>query len=198
MRRKLALGSAAAVVAALVVSNPLVADAARLITSADIANGTIQSRDIDNKTIKAKDIAPKAVKSWNIADNIIQGKDVKDGTLTRADFAAGQLPVSAYARVTADNTAASLDASRSANVTGVTRTQTGVYCVELAAGIDRGVAVLAQAEGSPAGFGTNEAAWSGACGTNGVEVTTEQLSTNAGGQLASNRVNTVSFNVLVP
>ena len=105
---------------------------------------------------------------------------------------------SAYARVTADDTAASLDASRSANVTGVTRTQTGVYCVELAAGIDRGVAVLAQAEGSPAGFGTNEAAWSGAFGTNGVEVTTEQLSTNAGGQLASNRVNTVSFNVLVP
>ena len=57
---------------------------------------------------------------------------------------------------------------------------------------------LPQAEGSPDGFGTNEAAWSGACGTNGVEVTTEQLSTNAGGQLASNRVNTVSFNVLVP
>ena len=57
---------------------------------------------------------------------------------------------------------------------------------------------ITYAEGSPAGFGTNEAAWSGACGTNGVEVTTEQLSTNAGGQLASNRVNTVSFNVLVP
>ena len=196
MRRKLVLGSAAAALAALAVANPLVADAARLITSADIANDTIQSRDIDNKTIKAKDIAPKAVKSWNIADNIIQGRDVKDGTLTRADLAASVLPVAAFARVTADATAATLDADRSHNVTGVTRTGTGVYCLELAAGVDRSVAVLAQAEGSTAGFGTHEAAWSGPCGTNGVQVTTEQLSIN-NNQLASNPVNTVSFNVLV-
>ena len=198
MRRTLVLGTAVAGLAALAVTNPMVADAARLITSADIANDTIQSRDIDNKTIKAKDVAPKAIKSWNISDGQVFSKDISNGTLKAEDFANGVLPVAAYARVTADTTTATLDAERTSNVASVTRTATGVYCLELAPGIDRGVAVLAQAEGGTANFATDEAAWSGACGTNGVEVRTEQLSNNATGTLVSTPVNSISFNVLVP
>lgn len=197
-RKKLAFGSAVAALAALAVTNPMVADAARLVTSADIANGTIQSRDIDNKTIKAKDIAPRAVKSWNIANGQVLSKDIADGTLKAEDFDTAVLPVAAYARVTADNTAATLDAERTSNVTSVTRTATGVYCLELAAGVDRGVAVLAQAEGGTANFGTNEAAWSGTCGANGVQVSTEQMSNNSSGTLVSSPVNSISFVVLVP
>ena len=198
MRRKIAFGSAAAAVAALVVSNPMIADAARLITSADIANGTIQSRDIDNKTIRAKDIAPQGVKSWNIANGTIRGKDIKDGSVKAADLDPNALPVSAYARVTADDTAATLDAERTDKVVSVTRTTPGVYCLELAAGIDRSVAVMAQAEGGTANAGNDEAAWSGNCGTNGVQVTTEEQSVTEAGALVSTPVNTVSFNVLVP
>jgi hypothetical protein len=206
MRKKYVVGAVAAGVTALAISNPLVAEAARLITSSDIANGTVQSRDIRNKSIKPIDIKPQGVKSWNIenqsilsrdiANEKILGKDIKNGTLSADDFAAGQLPVAAYGRVTADNTNATLDTTRTSNVASVTRTSTGHYCLELAAGVDRGVAVLAQAEGNP-NFGTDEAAYSGLCGTNGVEVTTERMSVS-GGNLTSTAVNDISFNVLVP
>lgn len=197
MRKKYVLGTVAAGVTALAVTNPLVADAARLITSADIANGTIQSRDIDNKTIKGKDIAPKAVKSWNIANDQVFSKDIHDGTIRSKDIAPGVLPVAAYGRVTADSSAATLDTAKSSNIASVTRTGTGVYCLELAAGVDRNVAVMAQAEGGTANFATDEAAWSGPCGTNGVQVSTEELSTS-GGALVSTPVNDISFNVVVP
>jgi hypothetical protein len=197
-KKKVALGSAAAAVAgALLVTNPMVAEAARMITSADIVNGTIQSRDIDNKTIKAKDLAPKSVKSWNIAQDTVRSSDVKDGSLKAADFAPGSLPVSAYARVTAGADGATLDAERSKNVASVTRTAAGTYCLELAAGVDRGVAVLASHEGGTANAGTDSAAWSGACGTNGVQVMTERLSDSPSG-IGSTPVNDISFMVLVP
>ena len=155
MRKKLVAAAVVAGAAALVVSNPLVADAARLITSSDIANGTIQSRDIRNKSIKPIDIKPQGVKSWNIenqsilsrdiANEKILSKDIKNGTLQAEDFAAGQLPVAAYGRVTADNTNATLDTARTSNIASVTRLGEGRYCLELASGVDRGVAVLAKA-----------------------------------------------------
>ena len=174
MRRKIAFGSAAAVVAALVVSTPIVADAARRITGADIVN--------DN------------LKSWDVKDGTLQGKDVKNGSLSAEDFAAGTLPVTAYARVTG-GPAATLDDARSQNVASVTRSADGVYCLELKAGVDRNVAVLAAAEG---GNANQSAQASGNCGANGVQVTTEEQSVNASNALVSNRVNTVSFTVLVP
>jgi hypothetical protein len=197
MQKKIALGCAAAAVTTLLVTNPMVAEAARMITSADIVNGTIQSRDIDNKTLKAKDLAPQSVKSWNIANGTVRTGDVKDGSLTADDFAAGSLPVSAYARVTAGATGATLDAERSKNVASVTRTGTGTYCLELAPSVDRGVAVLASREGGTANAGTDSAAWSGGCGTNGVQVMTERL-TSTGGAIGSTPANDISFMVLVP
>lgn len=198
MQKKLVLGTVAAGVAVLAVSNPMVADAARLITSADIADGTIQSRDIDNKTIKAKDIAPKAVKSWNIANDAVLSKDIKNGTLKAEDFGPGVLPVAAYGRVTTDATAATLDTTKSSGIASVTRTAPGVYCLELAKEVDRNVAVMAQAEGGTANWATGQAAWSGPCGTNGVQVSTQELSNNGSGTLVSNPADDISFNVVVP
>ncbi|HEX5988573.1 MAG TPA: hypothetical protein VFY86_18770 [Nocardioides sp.] len=206
MRKKLVAAAVVAGAAALVVSNPLVADAARLITSSDIANGTIQSRDIRNKSIKPIDIKPQGVKSWNIenqsilsrdiANEKILSKDIKNGTLQAEDFAAGQLPVAAYGRVTADSTNATLDTARTSNIASVTRLGEGRYCLELASGVDRGVAVLAQAEGNGA-FATDEAAYSGLCGTNGVEISTHRMTLD-GTTLTSAPKNDISFNVIVP
>jgi len=197
MRRKIAFGSAAAVVAALVVSNPIVADAARRIGGEDIRNGSIESPDIKNKTIRSKDIDNDNLKSWDIKDRTLQGKDIRNGTLTAAHFGAGALPVTAYARVTAGAASAALDAQRTQNVASVTRTNPGVYCLELAAGVDRSVAVLAQPEGGTANAGNQTAQWSGNCGANGVQVHTEEQSVS-GGALVSQPANNVAFSVLVP
>lgn len=197
MRKKIAYGSAVAVLAALAVSNPIVADAARRIGGEDIRNGSIESKDIRNSTIKSKDVAKDTLKSWDIADNHVQGKDIKNGSLTADDFKAGSLPVTAYARVTAGATSATLDEARSQNVASMSRTAPGVYCLELASGVDRNVAVLAEAEAAAADSANQAAQWSGNCGANGVEVRTEEQSVS-GGILVSTPSNGVSFTVLVP
>lgn len=194
MRRKIAFGSAAAVVAALVVSNPIVADAARRIGGEDIRNGSIESRDIKNRSLRSKDIANDNLKSWDVKDGTLRGKDIRKGTLTPAHFEAGALPVTAYARVDAGAAGVTLDDQRSQNVASVSRESDGVYCLELKAGVDRTVAVLAQAEGGDA---THTAQWSGNCGANGVQVKTQQQ-TLTGNALGSQAVNTVDFSVLVP
>ena len=72
-------------------ANLLAADAARLITSADIANDTIQSRDIDNKTHQGQGRRPQAIKSWTINDGQLFSRDIANGTLTSEDFTAGVL-----------------------------------------------------------------------------------------------------------
>jgi len=195
LRKKIAYGSAVAVLAALAVSNPVVADAARKIGGEDIRNGSVGSADIKNSTIKSKDVAKDTLKSWDIADNHLQGKDVKDGSLTAADFKAGELPVTAYARVTGGATPA-LDDARTQKVASLNRTGTGVYCLELASGVDRGVAILTQVE-SAANSGNKTAQPSGNCGANGVQVTTEAQSVN-GTAIESAPSNDVSFTVLVP
>jgi hypothetical protein len=194
MRRKIAFGSAAAVVAALVVSNPIVADAARRIGGEDIRNGSIESKDVQNRTLKSKDIANQNLKSWDIKDSTLKGKDIRNGTLTPAHFEAGALPVTAYARVNAGATAVTLDDQRSQNVASVTRDAAGVYCIELKPGVDRTVAVLAQAEG---GNATQSAQWSGNCGANGIQVKTEQQAIEANA-LVSKPSDTVNFSVIVP
>jgi hypothetical protein len=196
MRRKIAFGAAAAVVAALVVSNPIVADAARRIGGEDIRNSSIESRDIKNRTLKSKDIANDNLKSWDIKDSTLKGKDIRDGSLTADHFKAGTLPVTAYARVIAGATGGTLDDARTQNVASVARTADGVYCLELKPGVDRTVAVLAQAEGGDA----NETAqWSGNCGANGVQVTTQEQGFNAAASAVnSNPSNHTSFSVLVP
>ena len=185
MRRKISFALVAAVVAALIISNPIVGDAARRITSGDIRNGTIKSKDVHNNTLKSRDVR----------NNGVYSKDIHDGTLKRPDFAPGAASVAAYARVIASPATATLDAGRTKNVASVTRSAEGVYCLELAAGLNRVVAVVASPEGA---LGNASAQWTGDCGSNGVQLQTERLSVTPGGALNSTVSNNVSFHVLVP
>ena len=69
-----------------------------------------------------------------------------------------------------------------------------MYCLELATGVDRTVAVVASPEGA---LGNASAQWTGDCGTNGVQIQTERLSVNGAGVLVSAVSNEVPFHVLV-
>ena len=186
MRRKLSYAVVAAVLAALAFSNPVVAEAARTITSGDIRNDTIRSKDVKDNTLRSRDIR----------NNTVRSKDVHDGSLTDADLAPGAGRASAYARVIATPALASLDTGRSKAVTSVTRTADGVYCLELATGVNREVAVVS----SPVGALANASAqWTNNCGTNGVQITTERLVIGPGGAALNDvAANDVSFHVIVP
>lgn len=185
MRRKISFAVATLAVAAVALTHPAVAEAARSITSGDIRNGTIQSKDVRNQSLKGHDIHNETIRS----------KDVDDGSLKPADFAPGATSVSAYARVISAPAVVSLDAGRTKNVVSVVRTAQGVYCLELAAGVNRVVAVVASPEGA---LGNASAQWTGDCGVNGVQVQTERLSVGGAGNLTSTPENSVSFHVLVP
>ncbi|MGA9746542.1 MAG: hypothetical protein WBQ50_03700 [Nocardioides sp.] len=185
MRRTTSYVAATLGVVALALSSPVVAEAARSITSGDIRNGTIKSKDIHNQTIKARDIR----------NNTVRSKDIHDGALTSADFAPGAASVSAYARVIATPAVVSFDAGRTKNFVAVTRLSQGLYCLELAPGVNRVVAVVAAPEGA---LGNASAQWTGDCGTNGVQIQTERLSVGGAGNLNSSTDNGVSFHVLVP
>lgn len=187
MRNKLsfAVAVAAAVLSAFALTSPVVAEAARSITSGDIRNGTIRSKDVHQGTLRSSDVHRGAVRS----------SDVRDGTLKTKDFAAGAASVAAYARVIASPAAPTLDAGRTKNVVSVVRTAPGEYCLELPVGVNRVVAVIASPEGA---LGNASAQWIGDCGVNGFQVRTERLSIGDGGGLNSTVSNEVSFHVLVP
>jgi hypothetical protein len=174
MRRKISFAVATVAVAAVALTNPVVADAARRIGSGDIRNDSVRSKDVHNNTLRSKDI--------------------HDGSIKATDLRIGAGSVSASARVIAGPTA-TLDSGRSKNVVSVTRVSTGVYCLELAAGVHRTVAVVAAPEGA---LGNASAQWTNDCGTNGVQIQTERLSVGGGGNLNSTVENTVSFHVIVP
>ena len=76
MRRKISYAVVVAVLAALALSNPVVAQAARKITSGDIKNNTILSKDIKDGTVKGRDVR----------NNSIRSKDIHDASLTDADL----------------------------------------------------------------------------------------------------------------
>lgn len=79
MRSKLVVGGLTVAVAFLLATNPVVVNAAGLITSAQIKNNTIKSKDIK--------------------DNQIKSADVKDASLTTADLAAGTIPAAPTTQV---------------------------------------------------------------------------------------------------
>ncbi len=83
MRSKILIGVLGVAVAFLLATNPLVAQAAGFISSADIINNTVKSQDIKNNHVKSKDIR----------DNTIKSRDVKDGTLTHPDLTTGSIGI---------------------------------------------------------------------------------------------------------
>jgi hypothetical protein len=72
MRSKLAMGGLAVAIGFLLVTNPVVADAAKQITGKQIKNNSVTTKDIKNNNLK--------------------GQDIKDGSLTASDLAAGTVP----------------------------------------------------------------------------------------------------------
>lgn len=174
MRRKISFAVATAALAALALTHPVVAEAARSIGSGDIRNDSVRSKDVH--------------------DNTLRSKDIHDGSLKRADLRRGAASVSAYARVIAGPAVPTVDAGRTKNVVSVTRVSTGVYCLELAPGVSRTTAVVAAPEGA---LGNASAQWTGDCGVNGVQIQTERLGVGGAGNLNSTVENSVSFHVLV-
>ena len=105
MRSKLLSGGLGVAVAFLLATNPLVAQAAGFITSADIVNSTIKGKDVKNESLK--------------------GKDVKDGSLTSSDLAAGTIPAGPV-HLTASVTYLGVLTS-GIGATNATRKSTGTY-----------------------------------------------------------------------
>jgi len=75
MLKKITAGGAVIALGFLLVTNPVVADAAKQITGKDIKNNSITSKDIKDKTLKGKDVKDKS----------LTGADIKDGSLTGGD-----------------------------------------------------------------------------------------------------------------
>jgi hypothetical protein len=70
MRNKLIASAAVLVTAFLLVTNPVVADAARLITGGDIKNNTITSKDIKDGSLKGVDIKESTLATVPAANNL--------------------------------------------------------------------------------------------------------------------------------
>ncbi len=117
-----------ALTAAAVVFSSGGAVAARLITGAQIKNGTITSLDVRNGTLIPRDLSPATVRSFN-----------RPGPRGRPGLARG------WGRVAADGTVT----RNSAGVT-VTKAATGVYCIAV-----RGVAPASSVIVAAPDFGAN-------------------------------------------
>ena len=81
----------AAVVAALLITGGVTASAAKLITGADVKNGSLTGKDIKDGTVQSKDIKDGTVQSKDIKDGTVQSQDVKNGTLKEADLSPAAL-----------------------------------------------------------------------------------------------------------
>jgi hypothetical protein len=75
MRRKFVTALAVVAVTALLVTNPLVADAARQITSRDIKNNSVTSQDVKNGSLRARDFAPGQLPAGPAGADGVNGSD---------------------------------------------------------------------------------------------------------------------------
>jgi hypothetical protein len=92
MRSKLTIAVGAIVVAFLLVTNPVIVEAAGRITSGQIQNDTIRSLDVKNNNLKGIDVKDGNLKGIDIANGTVKSADVGDGSLTAADLAPGTIP----------------------------------------------------------------------------------------------------------
>jgi hypothetical protein len=91
MRSKLVVGGATVAVAVLLATQPVVVEAARLVTSAQIKNNTIKSKDVKDGALIGADIGDNSLTGADIGDNSLTGADVGDNSLTGADIQEGTL-----------------------------------------------------------------------------------------------------------
>ncbi|MAS55678.1 MAG: hypothetical protein CMJ44_13845, partial [Pimelobacter sp.] len=110
MRTRIVTVLLGAALAFLLVTHPVVAEAARKITgrdiknnsvtSADIRNGSLTGKDVKNQGLTGGDIKIGTLISADVKDNNLRGKDVRDDTLTGADVdesTLGRVPSAATA-----------------------------------------------------------------------------------------------------
>jgi hypothetical protein len=89
MRSKLLIGGLAAVVAFLLATSPVIAQAAGFITSGDIVNNTIKSKDVKDNNLKGKDVKDSSLTGTDITDGSVTGGDIADGGVAATDLAPG-------------------------------------------------------------------------------------------------------------
>ncbi len=92
MRSKLTLIVGAVIAAFLLATNPVVVEAAGLVTSARIQNSTIRSIDVKNNTLTGADVKDSSLRGADIVNGSVSGSDVANGSLTAADLAPGTIP----------------------------------------------------------------------------------------------------------
>jgi len=119
MRSKLLIGGMAAAAAILLATNPLIAQAAGFITSADIVNGTIKGKDVKNDSIKGQDVNEASL-VLPALPAVVEGPIATSGTLTGGEDTVATLtytaPANGFVRVTG-SASMYANASPNANVT---------------------------------------------------------------------------------
>jgi hypothetical protein len=85
MRSKLAVGGLTVVVAFLLATNPVVVNAAGLITGADIKDNSVKSKDIKDNNLTGNDVKNGSLAGADVQDNSLAGADVQDNSLAGAD-----------------------------------------------------------------------------------------------------------------
>jgi hypothetical protein len=111
------------------------------VKEADIGQGAVASPEVKNDSIVAGDVALNSLTSPRIADGSLTGTDVANNSLGGVDIDESTLDVGDAARAYGHVTPAGV-LSRSKNVDSVSHPTTGIYCIELAGGIDPSSAVL--------------------------------------------------------
>jgi len=91
MRSKVLAGGLVAAVAFLLATNPIVAEAARRITGADIRNNSVKSIDLKNNGVKSIDLKNGNVRADDLAPNAVPN-EMKD--VQKFAGPIGDLPVS--------------------------------------------------------------------------------------------------------
>jgi len=65
------------------------AGAAKLITGADVKDGSLTGKDVKNGSLTGKDVKNGSLSGGDVKNSSLSGKDVKDGSLTRGDLKTG-------------------------------------------------------------------------------------------------------------
>ena len=178
------------------------------VTGAKVAASTLTTTDIKNETLSASDVAPNSLPSGRIADESLTGADVKGNSLKGADIDEATLDVGdsarAYARVPAFCTT-NCEFDQAKGVTGVTRTESGTYCVTVPgitpSATPASVTVDAFGTNPPAGDTSAMTIEFFGCGPeeNGFRVKTWRHPVTADGALApAEPADDVGFTIVIP
>jgi hypothetical protein len=126
MRRHLSYANVIATLAFAIAVAGGTAYAANTVFSSDIVNGEVQALDIATGAVRSAEVLDQALTGADVAQNSLKGADIDEATLNIGDAAR------AYARVDPDTctgTPTTCTPEQSKGISGVTRIDTGVYCV---------------------------------------------------------------------